>query len=203
MTDGITWLKDYDGPLTALLFAKGITPEELAARMGGEPLPEPATELEVDDLLPEPYREDGYGDAAIRVGTSGSWTLAVEYGDSPAGGLLPELSQGGVELVRYCPAQDHPPTLFDHARDGVHLCGYGLTEELWRWGTRPDLLVPELVAAGILAADGETYLPADGDGNGEQQRSLAFLERRFGLALSPAYLQDARLPVYALRDLSG
>ncbi|MDX3382677.1 DUF6461 domain-containing protein [Streptomyces niveiscabiei] len=199
MTDGITWLQDYDGRLTALLFAKGVSPEELAARMGGEPLPEPATELEVDDLLAEPYREDGYGDAAIRVGTYGSWTLAVEYGDSPAGDLLAELSRDGVELVRYCPAQEHPPALFDHAFDGVHLCGHGLTEELWRWGDQPDLLVPELAAAGILTADGGTYLPADG----ERHRSLVFLERRFGLSLSPAYLQDARLPVHALPRLSG
>ncbi|GAV40927.1 DUF6461 domain-containing protein [Streptomyces acidiscabies] len=199
MTDGITWLKDYDGWLTALLFAKGVSPEELAARMGGALLPEPATELGVDDLDEE--------DAVIRVGTYGRWTLAVEYGDSPAGDLLPELSRDGVELVRYSPAQEHPPALFDHARDGVHLCGHGLTEELWRWGDQPDLLVPELTAAGILADDGATYLPADDKKHGrehsEEQRSLAFLERRFGLSLSPAYLQDTRLPVYALRRLSG
>ncbi|QNP74549.1 hypothetical protein IAG44_37250 [Streptomyces roseirectus] len=61
----------------------------------------------MDDLVPGPYRADGYGDAAIRVGTSGAWTPAVEYGDSPGGDLLAEVPRGGVEVIRHTLAREH------------------------------------------------------------------------------------------------
>ncbi|QNP74548.1 hypothetical protein IAG44_37245 [Streptomyces roseirectus] len=56
-----------------------------------------------------------------------------------------------------------------------------------------------MTAAGILTPDGDTFLPADD----EATRSLAVLERRFGLSLSPAVLRDARLPAHTLVRVSG
>ncbi|MFF1439024.1 hypothetical protein [Streptomyces sp. NPDC058295] len=41
--------------------------------------------------------------------------------------------------------------------------------------------------------------PEDEDWRTGSRRSLGVVERRFGLSLSPAFLQDARLPAYAVR----
>ncbi|GKQ34978.1 DUF6461 domain-containing protein [Streptomyces sp. A012304] len=202
MTDGIVWLVDLEGWMSSVVFARGVSPEELAVRMGGasDGATEPVTDREVHDLGVEWWRPDADGDGVVRVGTSGIWSFAVEYGDATGGDLLEEISRDGVEVVRYVPMQEHPPAMVDYARDGVFLCGFGLAEEIWRWGQEPDLLLPDLVAAGVLTPDGKTYLPPeDGDYKTAYRRTLGAVERRFGLSLSPAVLDDARLPAYAVR----
>jgi hypothetical protein len=202
MTDGIVWLVDLKGWMSSVVFARGLSPEELAVRMGGarDGATEPVTDAQVWRLGVTEWRDDADGDGVIRVGSSGDWAFALEYGDSTGGDLLEEISRDGVEVVRYVPVQEHPPATVDYARDGVFLCGFGLREELWRWGREPDLLLPDLVAAGVLAPDGKTRLaPEDEDHRTGCRRSLAVVERRFGLSLSPAYLRDARLPAYAVR----
>ncbi|WP_199848029.1 hypothetical protein [Streptomyces dysideae] len=96
--------------------------------------------------------------------------------------------------------QEHPPATVCYARDGVSLCGFGLREELWRWGQEPDLLLPELATAGILTPDGTAQLaPEDEDFRTGYRRTLGVVARRFGLSLDPAYLDGARLPAYAVR----
>ncbi|MEU2285321.1 DUF6461 domain-containing protein [Streptomyces sp. NPDC013178] len=202
MSDGIVWLIDLEGWMSSVVFARGITPAELAERMGGAPdrATEPITDAEVWRLGVTQWRPAADGDGVVRVGMSGEWAFALEYGDSTGGDLLAEISRDGVEVVRYVPMQEHPPASVDYARDGVFLCGFGLREEMWRWGQEPDLLLPDLVAAGILDRDGKTYLPPeDEDYKTGYRRTLGVVERRFGLSLSPAYLQDARLPAYAVR----
>ncbi|GGR11246.1 DUF6461 domain-containing protein [Streptomyces aurantiogriseus] len=202
MSDGIVWLVDLKGWMSSVVFARGISPEELAVRLGGAPdgATEPITDREVEDLGVEWYRPGDDGDGVVRVGECGGWSFALEYWDPTGGDLLEEVSRDGVEVVRYVPIQEHPPAMVDYARDGVFLCGFGLREEIWRWGQEPDLLLPDLVAAGVLSPDGKTYLPPeDEDYQTGYRRSLGVLERRFGLSLSPAYLRDARLPAYAVR----
>ncbi|MBO7937389.1 hypothetical protein JTP77_015885 [Streptomyces sp. S9] len=202
MSDGIVWLADLDGWMSSVVFARGIGPEELAVRMGGEPggATEPITDAEVRRLGITRWRPAADGDGVIRVGRSGNWSFAVEYGDSTGGDLLEELSRDGTEVVRYVPPQEHPPARVAYARDGVFRCGFGLREEMWRRGAEPDLLLPELAAAGVLSRDGRTYLPAeDEDHRTGYRRSLGVVERRFGLSLAPAFLGDARLPAYAVR----
>ncbi|MEU5637259.1 DUF6461 domain-containing protein [Streptomyces rishiriensis] len=200
--DGIVWLVDLDGWMSSVVFARGISPEELARRMGAEPggATEPVTDAEVWRLGITQWRPAADGDGVIRVGVSGEWAFALEYGDSTGGDLLAEISRDGVEVVRYVPAQEHPPADVHYARDGVCVSGYGLTEEVWRWGEDPDLLLPDLAAAGVLSADGRTYLPPEDEHyRTGYRRSLGVVERRFGLSLSPAFLRDARLPAYAVR----
>jgi hypothetical protein len=202
MSDGIVWLVGLDGWMASVVFARGISPEELAVRMGADPggATEPITDAEVGRLGITEYRSAADGDGVVRVGTSGDWAFALEYGDSTGGDLLARMSRDGVEIVRYVPPQEHPPADFSYARDGVFVSGYGLTEEVWRWGEEPDLLLPDLVAAGVLSPDGKTYLPPeDEDYRTGYRRSLGVVERRFGLSLSPAFLEDARLPAYAVR----
>ncbi|HET6857602.1 MAG TPA: hypothetical protein VFH94_10975 [Streptomyces sp.] len=102
--------------------------------------------------------------------------------------------------------QEHPPATVDYARDGVELCGFGLAEENQRFGEEPDLLLPDLVAGQVLSADGQTLLAREDPDDEDYEdyhvtyrRTLAVVERRFGLSLPPASLKEGRLPAYAVR----
>ncbi|MGW1728626.1 DUF6461 domain-containing protein [Streptomyces sp. NPDC002306] len=201
MPDGIRWLVDLENWMSSVVFARGISPQELAVRMGADPngATEPITDIEAWDLG-EWYRPAEDGDGVIRVGEHGDWSFALEYGDSTGGDLLAEISRDGAEAVRYVPIQEHPPATVSYARDGVELCGFGLGEEVWRWGQEPDLLLPDLVAAHVLQPDA-TAVPAYEREHYRDtyRRTLGVIERRFGLSLPPAYLKEARLPAYAVR----
>ncbi|MFE4518000.1 DUF6461 domain-containing protein [Kitasatospora sp. NPDC056783] len=216
--DGIQWLAeiggqgtgrpstggpDGEGEVGGVIFARGITPEELARRMGADPATatEPISDTEIRDLDIEVYRPSDDGDGVIRVGTCAGWSFAIEYGDSTGGELLTEIARDGVEVVHFRPMPEQRPALLDYARDGAVLCGFGLGEERWRWGQEPDLLVPDLVAAKVLEADGVTSC-----GPGQEaaaRRTLGAVERRFGLSLPRAALGGLRLPAYAVRGTPG
>ncbi|WP_244178933.1 DUF6461 domain-containing protein [Streptomyces rubellomurinus] len=207
-SDGIRWLAGLRGELDGVLFARGIAPHELARRMGADPAAgtEPISGTEVWDLDIESYRPGDDGDGVVRVGECGGWSFAIEYGDSTGGERLTEIAAGGVEVVHFRPMPEHPPALLDYARDGAVLCGFGLGEERWRWGREPDLLLPELVAAEVLAPGGTA--PADRGGPEEgyaavRERTLGVVERRFGLGLPRAALGELRLPAYAVRGTPG
>ncbi|MEU4351861.1 hypothetical protein [Streptomyces sp. NPDC023838] len=102
----------------------------------------------------------------------------------PADGHVHEL-----EAIRYVPIAEHPPATIDYFRDGRYTCGFGLREESHRWGAEPDLLLAELVSAGILAPDGYTYCAPEGEHYTiTYRRSLAVVEAHFSLSLSPACL---------------
>ncbi|MBV6700465.1 DUF6461 domain-containing protein [Kitasatospora aureofaciens] len=202
MSDGIQWLAEGGRRLTGVLFARGIPPEELARRMGADPAraARPISGAEVWDLDAEVYRPGADGDGVIRVGESGGWSFAIEYGDSTGGDLLTEIARDGVEVVHFRPMAEHAPALLDYARDGAVLCGFGLAEERWRWGREPDLLLPDLVAAGVLKPDGVTRVAPDGEPRAAaDRRTLGAVERRFGLTLPPAVLDGIRLRTYAVR----
>ncbi|MFD7907534.1 DUF6461 domain-containing protein [Kitasatospora sp. NPDC059747] len=202
MSDGIRWLAEGDDRLSGVLFARGIPPEEVARRMGADVrgVAGPVSGAEVWDLDIETYRPGEDGDGVVRVGVCGGWSFAIEYGDSTGADLLTEIARDGVEVVHYRPMAEHPPALLDYARDGAVLCGFGLAEERWRWGSQPDLLLPVLVAAGVLHPDGITRATLPGEPlPAVHRRTLGAVERHFGLSLPPAVLAAARLPVYAVR----
>ncbi|MDT0543575.1 MULTISPECIES: DUF6461 domain-containing protein [Streptomyces] len=212
MADGIRWLADGDaltGWMTGVVFAREIDAEELAVRMGGAPGAgtEPITGAEVVELDMEIYRPDGRGDGVVRVGEHAGWAFAIEYGDSTGGQRLEEISREGAEAIHYVPVGEHPPATFFYARDGRSMCGFGLCEEAIRWGEEPDLLLPDLVAAGILRPDGKTHCAPEEDEEEDEDedyaalrgRTLAVVEKRFGLSLPPVFLTEARLPAYAVR----
>ncbi|MFF0415640.1 DUF6461 domain-containing protein [Kitasatospora sp. NPDC004745] len=204
--DGIRWLADAGGSLDGVVFARGIPPQELARRMGADPAAAtgPISGTEVWELDIEVYRPSDDGDGVIRVGEAGGWSFAVEYGDSTGGERLTEIACDGAEVVHFRPMPEHPPALLDYARDGAVLCGFGLAEERWRWGREPDLLLPDLVAAGVLEADGVTYRGPVGESHeAVRRRALGAVERRFGLTLPRAVLGDLRLPAYAVRGTPG
>ena len=206
MGDGIQWLvgaTTSSGWMLDVHFARGIGVEELARRMGATlgATAEPMTDAEMDGLDIDAYPDRGPGSAVIRVGEDAGWAFALTYG--PYIERLAEVSQDGVEAVHYHYNSEHPPTIVLYARDGRTVCGFGLCEERRRYGHEPDLLLPDLVAAGILRPDGETYRAADiGIGNDDcyarKRLGLAVFEDRFGLSLPRSALAEDPLPVYAI-----
>ncbi|MFJ9844511.1 DUF6461 domain-containing protein [Kitasatospora sp. NPDC101155] len=204
--DDIQWLADAGAEVDGVVFARGIPPEELARRMGADPagVTGPISGTEIWDLDIEGYRPGGDGDGVIRVGEAGGWSFAIEYGDSTGGELLTEIARRGAEVVHFRPMPEQPPALLDYARDGAVLCGFGLGEERWRWGQEPDLLLPELVAAQVLEADGITHCAPGGERAGAvRRRALGVVGRRFGLLLPRAVLGELRLPAYVVRGTPG
>lgn len=204
MADGILWLMDLDRWDTDIMFARGIPPEELASRMGAAPgsaLP-PISEADVWEAAPgtsQPHDADGAG--LIRVGRSGDWSFAVEYGDCGGSRRVDEVSRDGVEAVHLAPQPDHPPKVFTYGYGGKPLCSFGIGEESWRWGERPDLLVAELTAAGVLEPGGsESALRGAVPHQERDRRTLAVVETYFGLSLPWELVIVGRLPAYALRS---
>ncbi|MFB6558843.1 hypothetical protein ACFCYH_08055 [Streptomyces sp. NPDC056400] len=81
--------------------------------------------------------------------------------------------------------------MFSYARGGADVCSFGIGEEVWRWGEQPDLLLPELIAAGVLHPDGESYLD-------RERHTLALIETRFGLFLPRDEVVNQRLPAFLI-----
>jgi hypothetical protein len=69
---------------------------------------------------------------------------------------------------------------------------------VWREGSRPDLLLPEIVDAGVLHADGTYAWPEDSDHRDRDRNTLSVIERRFGISLSRSDVENGRLPAYAI-----
>ena len=202
MGDGIQWLVGEttgDGWMLDVHFARGIGAEELALRLGAPPgaRAEPMTDLEVTYLDVDAYPERGPGSAVVRVGEDAGWAFAIAYG--PYLNRLAEVSRDGVEAVHYHDNSEHPPTTVMYARDGRTVCGFGLCEENNRYGDEPDLLLPGLIAAGILDPDRGAYRFPDIDDFDDRERlGLAVFEERFGLSLPRSALAEDALPVYAI-----
>ncbi|MEU9521743.1 hypothetical protein [Streptomyces sp. NPDC048224] len=197
---GILWLlEEEDDWRDAVVWAWGISAPELAARLGGVPdsVPAPLTDREAMALVWDEACDD---DAVIRVGQAGSWSFAIEYGIPFAGDRLAAVSRDGVKAVRLDPCVDHPPSMFSYALDGVLVCGFGIGEEVWRWGTRPDFLLAELVDAGVLTAAGEYARDTISESSVERDRhTLALLETRFGLTLPREEVEGQPLPAFLVR----
>ncbi|MFG2295916.1 DUF6461 domain-containing protein [Streptomyces sp. NPDC048603] len=194
MEHGIAWLADWPDWYAGLTFARGIGPEELAARLGAVPGIRPG-DLGASDAW-SLAMDAVDGDGVARVGTWGDWSFAVEHG-APAGAeLLAEIGRGGTEAVHLDPQPDHPPKQFWYARDGVVVCCFGLGEEVWRGGHEPDFLLPELVSAGILHPDGTDARPDHEPGEERDRRTLTMLEHRFGLSLPRRLVAEALLPAF-------
>ncbi|MCC0097683.1 hypothetical protein K7B10_23465 [Streptomyces flavotricini] len=137
-------------------------------------------------------------DDVVRVGACGGCSFAVEYGMGNGGDRLLEISRNGVEAIHLDPSPDHPPTTFSYARDGADVCSCGIGEEVWRWGEQPDLLLPELIAAGVLHPDGE-YARPDGESYLDRDRhTLALIETRFNLFLPRDEVVNQRLPAFLI-----
>ncbi|MEU4931026.1 DUF6461 domain-containing protein [Streptomyces yokosukanensis] len=189
---GVRWLVESEW-YYSVTFARGITPDELAVRLGaaaGAARPT-ATAEEAVALLSDP-------DVGVaRIGEAGGWAFAAEYGEARGTrhDILTDISRDGAEAVNLDPQAFHPPPLFSYAADGELLCSFGLGEERRRWGSRPDLLQDDLTAAGIILPTGD-YLRVSAERHSLRiAMSLGVIEKRFGLALPRDLLEYDRLPL--------
>ncbi|MFB7293373.1 DUF6461 domain-containing protein [Actinacidiphila glaucinigra] len=202
MGDGIQWMvgaTTSSGWMLDVHFARGIDSVELALRMGAPRTAgaQPMTDAEMVSLDVDAYPDRGPGSAVVRAGEHSGWAFAITYG--PYLNRLEEVSRDGVEAVHYHYNSEHPPTTVLYARDGRTICGFGLCEERNRYGQDPDLLLPDLVAAGVLRSDGATYCDPDIDDYADRKRrGLAIFEERFDLSLPRTVLTEDPLPVYAI-----
>ncbi|WP_371614501.1 DUF6461 domain-containing protein [Streptomyces sp. NBC_00454] len=192
--EGVQWLADWDAWYVSLTFARGIGPEELAARLGALPgiHPGPLGAIDAWSMVTETVD----GDGVARVGSWGGWSFAVEHGMPAGAQRLAEVSRSGVEAVHLDPQPDHPPKQFAYALDGELVCCFALGEECWRGGHRPDFLLPELVEAKILAPDGSYARPEDEPCADRDRLTLSVLEHRFALSLPRRLVEEAPLPAF-------
>ncbi|WP_139141111.1 hypothetical protein [Streptomyces qinglanensis] len=136
MSDGLEWIEDVwfsMGDYGNLYFtcARGISPQELAARVAGQPVDIlPALTLrEADDVVADKKTVHSVG----RIGTSGEWSYLVETGECPGWDLPAEVSRDGAEVLVLDPQLDNPPHIMTYAKDGrgLSLCmfdAYGDTD---------------------------------------------------------------------------
>ncbi|MGW2462380.1 DUF6461 domain-containing protein [Streptomyces sp. NPDC001761] len=189
---GVRWLAESEW-YYSVTFARGITPDELAVRLGASPGAARATVTaqEAVALLSDP-------DVGVaRIGQAGGWAFAAEYGESRGTrhDILTGISRDGVEAVNLDPQAFHPPPLFSYAADGELMCSFGLGEERRRWGTQPDLLQEDLTAAGIILPTGD-YLRVSAERHQHRiAMSLGVIERHFGLTMPRDLLEYDRLPL--------
>ncbi|MGW1171925.1 DUF6461 domain-containing protein [Streptomyces sp. NPDC002550] len=189
---GVRWLVESEW-YYSVTFARGLTPDGLAVRLGaaaGSERPM-ATAEEAVALLSDP-------DVGVaRLGEAGGWAFAVEYGEARGTrhDVLTDISRDGVEAVNLDPQAFHPPPLFSCAADGELVCSFGLGEERRRWGSQPDLLREDLVAAGIILPTGESLRVSAERHSMRIAMSLGVIEKRFGLALPRDLVEYGRLPL--------
>ncbi|MFI1651335.1 hypothetical protein ACH4XT_31015 [Streptomyces avidinii] len=64
---------------------------------------------------------------------------------------------------------------------------------------QPDLLLPQLIAAGVLHPDGEYARPESESYRDRDRLTLALIESRFGLVLPRDAVVGQRLPAFLIR----
>jgi hypothetical protein len=134
------------------------------------------------------------GVGVARVGRSGDWSFAVEYGDAAgcttAG--LQAASRDGADAVNFLLTPWHPPSLFSSYKDGVHLCSFGIGEESRRYGSEPDLLVPAWEQVGVLPGGPQSGLRG-------RRLSMLVIGEHFGLRLPRQDIVEGSLPLFRVR----
>lgn len=197
--EGIGWLANQDEGLDSVVFARDVSPEDLAVRMGGTP--GAAVDLTGPDVTSLLLRSAMGDSAVVRVAGCGAWSYAVLHLVDPGrDDLAVRASRGGAEVIQYVAMTDHPPAQFNYLRDGRTVCGFGIGEEAHRWGQDPDHLLPALVAGGVLTPDGTSHQAAPaGSAMSGNRLTLTMLEHHFGLCLPKASVMRAPLPAYTVR----
>jgi hypothetical protein len=195
VNSGIRWLPESQW-FYCVTFARGISPEDLATRLGAAPnSPRPqATAADVIDLLSDPNV------GIARIGEASGWAFAAEYGEAQGTrkAVLEGISRDGIDVVSLDPQAAHPPPMFYYARDGELVCAFGLGEEWRRWGQQPGILNSAMEAAGIIIPGGG-YLQVEGRRHNQRiAMSLGVIEKHFSLSLPRQVLEDGALPAVAV-----
>jgi len=137
-------------------------------------------------------------DDVVRVGAGGGWSFAVAYGlgDGGAGWPRSPERRGGDPSGS---VPDHPPAMFSYARDGADVpVGFGIGEEVWRWGDQPNLLLPELIV-GWCVVPGRRVSTIGGRAYRDRDRhTLALIEARIRSHPPRDEVEKQRLPAFVI-----
>ncbi|MFE7637675.1 DUF6461 domain-containing protein [Kitasatospora sp. NPDC057518] len=209
MTDALTWLAELESIAYggySVVLARGLEPEELAARLA-EGLPErtarPLDELTAEDLVEEYELEfaGGIEDIALHHGRSGDLAFAVAYGYWQGElSVRPEVSRGGAEVyhLEFEEENGKPvPPFFSAHRDGREVCSLNLHLDP-SWGPG-DVQGEPATAAALTAELAAVGLPDhDRAGDDLHRTCLEVLGRHFGLTLPRDLVREAELPALLL-----
>jgi hypothetical protein len=175
------WLREA----FCITLVRGLDEAEVLRRFGGEHSPpRRLTEAEVGKLsepLPSRYLQ------LVLVAMADGWSVAVE--DNGFEGSRPEvlraLSRGSqaVSVYRNVNALGY----FSDAVDGALLVQFELLFPQRRWGSQPDLLLPQMRAVGL---DPDWHEPPYGE---LDTAALALAERVTGVRLDPGILDGPLL----------
>ncbi|MFJ2647069.1 SMI1/KNR4 family protein [Streptomyces sp. NPDC087420] len=199
---GLTWLADHVAQPGDYRFVlvRGVSPEEVAARVGEGPLLPPSDE---GDVRRRSFGPDGR--PVVRVGSAGEgWSFAYGTVLEPFGsGRLNdpgERASRGTEAVtiwveRGDTSAGRPGVFyFSCAEDGER--GYGFTvrgDEIEEWGDVPEALDPEELFPGTEESEedegsGQVALDVD-----DEYEALDAVTGAFGVALPQLALRRGRL----------
>lgn len=171
-SDGVTWIAttDINDLGHCVTLARGLSGGDLAAR--------------IIAAAPEWARPR----LSLRHGSTGELAYAVaEDYDWPGvtgPGYTDGLSDGGVHIYQLyyeCDNPKLPPPTFSYFHDGRLLCSFDMYMHTWSHevtGTQPELIHPQLIAAGV---------PDKTDRDTAHIKSLKVVEERFGLTLPRDY----------------
>jgi hypothetical protein len=189
--DGIEWVADVFDTY-CLTFARGLSVEELIARLRGD------VRTVVASASPEQITElDRAKGSAAQVGACAGWSFALERWS--AEGMdrttLRGVSAATEAVVLLCSGAS--PLWFLHARDGVILADFEPGVEAAQLGGHsPEHLVPVMIEVGLLLPDGTSATEVD-----EQRLILRAAETAFGLDLPRESLLQSRVSAVSLAAL--
>nr|WSW57138.1 DUF6461 domain-containing protein [Streptomyces sp. NBC_00998] len=174
MPDGLQWVAEANFDHYCLIFAKGLTPEELVRRMGGDPgtITDP---LLLDDAL----QLDDCGKIAM-IGSENGWAFALEF--ASAEGIDREVVASvsrDTEMVTITKSFTGP-SLFRLHNAGKTVAEFEVhqPDELAVQGSSPAMIIPAMKRAGLLAENGISADPDDCE-----VCVLALAEQEFGLSV--------------------
>jgi hypothetical protein len=179
------WFNDHWlGEAFCITLVRGLGEAEVLRRFGAEDSPpRRLTVAEVGELaepLPARYLQ------LVLIATADGWSVAVE--NNGFEGWRPEvlrtLSRGTQAVSVF---DNSIEGYFSYAADGALLVQFELPFPQRRWGSRPDLLVPQMRAVGL---DPDWHEPPPGE---LDTAALALAERVTGVHLDPDVLEGSLL----------
>ncbi|MFE3288688.1 DUF6461 domain-containing protein, partial [Streptomyces sp. NPDC059233] len=160
MSDGLQWIAEANFDHYCATFAKGLEPEELVRRMGGDPaaITEP---MPLDDAV----QLDGGDGLVAMVGSDQGWAFALELqsmeGDDEDIIVAVSRDTDVVVLTKSFSA----PSMFRLFREGRPVAYFEVRDldENAVKGDDPAAIIPAMKRAGILLPDGLSAEPDDAD----------------------------------------
>ncbi|MEV1026812.1 DUF6461 domain-containing protein [Streptomyces sp. NPDC050264] len=206
MPDSLEWIAEswcganLDAGDLYVTCARGIGPEQLAARMADHSPVEIGPALTIQEAHRMVDLTQIY--CVGRIGRSGEWSFIVECVGSEGWALDPAVSRG-AEVLIFDPRPDDPPSFFSYHSDGEVQLHFELGFGYEPAGAQPDLLRPALEAAGVIPAEDslDDWLGNDEESPllEERRRALKVVGEHFTLSLPRQMIESGRLPAVVTR----